>query len=100
MQAQNLIRRIHHPALQLNLDFGTMIENGEDVQMIEKLVDIIHHVHISEPRLYAPLCRPEHKMLFDLLSSCGYKRFVSLEMKQTNSAHDIITILRYLGEFV
>ena len=49
--AIELINLVKSPGFKLNLDIGTMIANNEDIKIIENNVDLINHVHISEPYL-------------------------------------------------
>lgn len=79
-QALELIKRLDHPALRLNLDFGTVIENSEDLDWIPEDGCYINHVHISEPNLVQIRKRPEHIKLLKLLRDIGYSGFVSIEM--------------------
>ncbi len=65
----------------LNLDFGTIVYNNEPIEALEEYMDVINHVHISEPYL-APLeKRAEHAKLARLLRESGYDGYVSIETK-------------------
>ena len=72
-----------NPPLKINLDFGTIIENNEDVNLIRPYMGLVNHVHISEPFLEPVRPREAHKELRDILRSSGGKQFVSIEMKNT-----------------
>ena len=93
-QALELIKRLDHPALKLNLDFGTVVENGEDLDWIPEDGSLINHVHISEPNLVQIEKRPEHIKLLKLLGSIGYSGFISIEM---GAKGDIFEAADYLG---
>lgn len=64
----------------MNLDFGTMLQNEEDVSELVGKVSLINHIHISEPGLKPIVERPIHRELKDLLEKEGYDRFISIEM--------------------
>ena len=95
-QAVALLRKLRHPFLKLNLDFGTVIENGEALDWIPAEGELIHHVHISEPRLAPIRERKEHGTLLRLLEERGYEGFVSIEMGSREP--QILPAIRYLEE--
>lgn len=77
-----LAREVASPGLRVNLDLGTMVENGESAADLD--LSLVNHVHVSEPHL-APVDRgPErrelHREVADALRAAGYDGFVSLEM--------------------
>ncbi len=78
------LRQLAHPALGMNLDVGTMIENGEDVDAVAANLDLIRHVHISCPGLVPVAPIPLHARLARTLADGGYNGWVSLEMKQAD----------------
>lgn len=78
--AFRLIRQVNSKGFRLNLDAGTMIQNGEDVSELAGNVFLINHVHISEPSLKPIEERHLHKELMRVLSAEGYQGFVSIEM--------------------
>ncbi len=80
-QAAAYLRRLNHPALRMNLDVGTMIENKEDVDVVADNLDLISHVHISRPGLPPVEGLALHRRLAKVLRSGGYEGWVSIEMK-------------------
>lgn len=80
------LRTVGHPALRMNLDVGTMIENAEDVDVVADNLALIHHVHISRPGLAPVQPLALHRRLADVLRSGGYTGWVSLEMKDAGPA--------------
>ena len=95
-EAIKLLQKLGHPALKLNLDFGTVIENGESLGWFSQHGELINHVHISEPRLAPIRDREAHRDLLRLLGEIGYKGFVSIEMGYQEL--QILPAIRYLGE--
>jgi sugar phosphate isomerase/epimerase len=82
-----LVKKIDSSALKLNLDFGTMLINQENVEEVADWIPYISHVHISEP-LLAPISpRPEHARLAEILKANAYRGWVSLEMKTSGLDH-------------
>lgn len=78
--ALELIEQVDSPGFRLNLDVGTMIQNRESVSELEGKVNLINHVHISEPNLKPIKERVLHRELKDILLNDGYEGFVSIEM--------------------
>ena len=80
------LRKLDHPALRLNVDVGTMIENEEDVAVIADNMDLVSHVHISRPGLppIEPLAL--HRRLARVLKNADYQGWVSVEMKEAGLA--------------
>ncbi len=78
--AFKLIEEVNSPGFLLNLDVGTMIENGESTEILVGKGELIHHVHISEPGLIPIKRRKLHEELMELLKKENYGGFVSIEM--------------------
>ncbi len=78
-EALRLIREVNSEGFRLNLDTGTMTENGEDVSVLEGSEKWIHHVHLSEPGLVPLRKRALHRELAAFLRSFSYDGFVSIE---------------------
>lgn len=83
---------------KLNLDVGTMIENGESLQCLDGKEDLIHHVHISEPGLNRILNRHVHKELGEFLRVCGYQGYISIEMGKQESIDSVAGVMKYVRE--
>lgn len=97
MAAFRLIERVHSDGFKLNLDVGTMIQNGESVDELSGKVQTINHVHISEPGLKPLQKRLLHHALKEVLVGEGYGGFVSIEIGRTGSIKDIEGALAYVG---
>ncbi|MDO4566537.1 MAG: sugar phosphate isomerase/epimerase [Oscillospiraceae bacterium] len=81
----------------VNLDFGTIIENGEDIETLRNETELFSHVHISEPSL-APIERRDgHRALAALLKETGYSSFVSIEMRE-RPLSEALAAADYLAE--
>lgn len=97
-EAIALIRRVKSEGFRLNVDFGTIIQNNESLEILENNLDLINHVHISEPGLKLIQKREEHKQLARILKDAKYKGFVSIEMGMQESLRDIEEAIRYIKE--
>lgn len=98
--AYQLVRAVNHPGFLINLDVGTMIQNGEEIQSIalEKMLPDINHIHISEPGL-APIQRRKlHEEIRDVLRDGAYEGFVSLEMGRQEDTAILKECMDYMIE--
>lgn len=92
------VREIGSPGLRMNFDFGTFLHNGEELSVVEENLDIINHVHISEPNLAVIAKSPLHMDLARVLRENGYGGFVSLEMRKPDCSDDLSATLAYMKE--
>ena len=97
-EALELIREVGSEGFRLNLDIGTMIENGESVSVIRGTERLIHHVHLSEPGLGAIQKRPLHRELAECLRAAGYAGFVSLETGRCGDSEALKRMIGILAE--
>jgi len=97
-QALDLLQKIDHPSLMLNLDFGTIVENGEDLSILKEQIGRISHVHISEPFLKPLRPRVEHEWLRNILEENRYDQFISLEMGRPGDPEELDASIRYVKE--
>lgn len=81
-EAVDFVKTVGHESLKINLDIGSSILNEEDIEkIINKNIDYVGHIHISEPYLKAiNLNRPLHKSIAKTLNDNKYNGFVSIEM--------------------
>lgn len=91
------VRHLGCPGLAVNLDVGAMLTNGERLADIVKDLDLVSHIHISEPGLAPIEKRSIHNELALLLKGLGYQGFVSIEMKTTD-ADTMEKALEYVAE--
>lgn len=97
-EALELIESVASEGFKLNLDVGTMIENGESADLLRGKGKWIRHVHISEPHLAPIQCRPLHDSLAALLREEGYSGYVSIEMGKQEDESTIEKALLYVKE--
>lgn len=98
VEAIELIKRVNSPGFLLNLDFGTIIQNRESLKSLTGNETLIHHVHISEPKLCPIQKRYAHLELAALLRKMNYSGFVSIEMGKTEGLAPVIEVMQYVKE--
>jgi len=96
--AFELAKRVESNGFKVNVDFGTIIENREDLKVIADHLSLVNHVHISEPFLAPIEQRSQHKELCALLNEKGYNRFVSIEMKNPGDVRIVEDVMAYVRE--
>ena len=91
-------RAVSNPGLMVNVDLGTVIENGESLAVVSENLSLVNHVHISEPYLAPIKKRPLHAALRRVLEEGGYNKFVSIEMKNAGDAAFVKQACSYVRE--
>lgn len=89
---------VNSTGIGVNVDFGTIIENNESLDIIERNLQFVNHIHISEPNLVKIEKRPLHRELAAILNEGNYKKFVSIEMKQYEDISVIKETIDYITE--
>lgn len=97
-EAVELIEKVNSKGFMLNVDFGTILENEENVSNIKNYVQFINHVHISEPNLTLIQHRKSHAELAMILKKNDYHGFVSIEMGKTVGFSQILDVMDYVKE--
>ena len=95
-EAIEFINRVGSKGFKLNLDFGTIVYNGESIENLASYVPLISHVHISEPNLNLIEYRDEHKVLTRMLRDAGYDKYISIEMEKREDVEDVYKTMDYL----
>lgn len=96
-QAFGMAQKVASPGFKVNLDLGTMLENGEDAKDLCGHVGQINHVHVSEPMLKTVKKHHLHKELAAVLQKENYKGCVSVEMK-AQPLDVLAEVAAYVGE--
>ena len=97
-QAIDLVKNVASKGFLVNLDFGTMIANEEDVAILEENLPVIHHIHISEPGLKPIEKRETHKELANLLRAKKYEGYVSIEVGKQEELKALEEMMKYVAE--
>lgn len=96
--ALELIKEVDSKGFLLNLDVGTMVENGEDMAELEGQISFINHIHISEPGLKPIEKRELHLWLARFLKEENYQKFVSIEMGKQEDVSYLREVMAYVKE--
>lgn len=99
-EAIELVKSINSIGLKVNLDLGTVIQNKECLNDILSNIDLINHVHISEPYLDLIPSRVEHKMLISKLINLSYDGYISIEMKKQEDINNVYKAIDYLQKII
>lgn len=95
-EAVQLIKEVGSEGFKLNLDFGTIIYNKEDTEILGSYIEFINHVHISEPNLEPIQERAEHQTLLEILHQNKFKGYVSIEMGKQDDIGVLLRTIDYL----
>ena len=94
--AFDFVRKIGNDGFKVNVDFGTIVQNDEDINYVAKHVSLINHVHISEPYLNKIQKREKHAVLAEILKGGKYDGYVSIEMKNLGDLQIIKDTMDYV----
>jgi sugar phosphate isomerase/epimerase len=94
-QAIDFVKKTNQNGLKINLDLGTIIHNNEDLDVVFNNINLINHIHISEPYLETIQERPIHKELAKILKAANYQHYVSIEMKNLNDIKNLKEVINY-----
>lgn len=95
-EAFEFCKEINSKGIKVNVDFGTIIQNNENLDEIANNINLINHIHISEPNLAKIKSRKEHLELYKILKESEYDKYISIEMKKTENIKDIIETIEYV----
>lgn len=93
----DICRKVGSVGVGVNFDFGTLIQNEETIDICIDNINIINHIHISEPYLELIKARDVHKEFISILKSKGYNKYISIEMKEQD-LKNVIKSIDYLRE--
>lgn len=97
-QAFGLVKDVNIKGFRVNIDCGTMIHNNEGTEVLSDNMELINHIHISEPYLIPVKNRQIHRELSDLLKRKSYDKYVSLEMKNIDDIENLKLCIKYIKE--
>lgn len=95
-EAIKLVKDIDNEGIKINLDLGTIIQNNEDISILKNNINLINHIHISEPNLEYIKERNLHENLIKLLRELNYNKYISIEMKNQNNIEKVKEIINYV----
>lgn len=82
-----IVRDVDHPAIRMQLDVGALTINGESAsEVLENNVDLIAHIHASEPNLKVlGECGTNHALVAAAIREHCPDRIVTVEMREDAS---------------
>jgi sugar phosphate isomerase/epimerase len=95
-ETAEVVRRVDHPAIRMQLDLGACTMNGEDVgEVVPASAEIVGHVHVSEPRL-APVGdgTADHERAARVLEEHLPGHVACIEMLMTESEPAVASVER------
>jgi len=95
-EAFHICRKLNNPGLKVNMDIGACIYNDESLNIFGENMDLINHIHISEPGLTPIKEKPLHKELIKELKRLNYDKFLSVEMANPKNIGLVKEILMYI----
>lgn len=87
-------RKVNCGGFKINYDLGTAIYNNENFDIIGSNIELINHIHISEPLLAQIKKRDLHKQLKTL----DYNGYFSIEMKNQGTLETVKDAVLYLKD--
>ena len=91
-EAFEFVKTLNIAGLRVNIDFGTIINNSEEFSNIADNIELVNHIHISEPNLTPITERGVHSEMRNLI----YSRFLSIEMAAADNIETVKQIMRYV----
>ncbi|BBK78201.1 sugar phosphate isomerase/epimerase family protein [Clostridium butyricum] len=98
IEAFEFVKKVNSKGLKVNVDLGTIIYNKEDLNVISDNINLVNHVHISEPNLALIQKRDLHIKLASILKEKEYNNYVSIEMGKCDSLHEVKESIKYINE--
>lgn len=96
VEAIDFVKEIKSKGLKVNVDLGTIIYNNETLDAIANNIELINHIHISEPFLEPIAERAIHTELYLLLMEYKFRNFVSIEMKNAEDIQGVKNSIHYV----
>lgn len=97
-QAFEFVKKVNSKGIMVNVDLGTVIKNNESLDSIYENVELVNHIHISEPFLDRIKQREYHKNLSEFLKCVSYRKFISVEMKNLNNINIVKEVIEYIKD--
>ena len=96
--AFDICKELDNSGIKVNMDLGTVIYNGENIEFLKDNINLINHIHISEPYLAPIQKRTMHRELIEALKNLQYDKYVSIEMGNPNDIELVKKTILYMEE--
>lgn len=93
-EAFDYCKNLGNKNLRVNVDLGTVIYNNESLDVVKENIDLVNHIHISEPYLAKIEMHKLHKQLKEL----NYDNYFSIEMGLCKDISDVYEVIDYIAE--
>lgn len=97
-EAFAIVKEVNLPGFKVNVDFGTIIENRETIDMVADNMECVNHIHISEPYLNPIQNRELHRTFASMLKNNGYGGYISIEMKNAGDISTVKKAIQYVKD--
>jgi len=97
-EAVEICRALNNSGIRINADMGTLIYNNESLEILTDNINLINHIHISEPRLIPIENRTLHSELKTELQNLNYDKYISIEMANPGNIDLVKTVIAYIKE--
>lgn len=87
-------RQVNCDGFMINYDLGTALFNEESLDILSANIDLVNHIHISEPQL-APV---EKRGIHSILRTLAYDGYFSIEMKNPGSIKTVKDTVQYVRD--
>jgi sugar phosphate isomerase/epimerase len=94
IEAFQFCRQVDHVGIRVNVDLGTMINYNESLELITQNLELVNHIHISEPQLAVIEKREVHSELLKI----DFPNWRSIEMKNAGDLKMVKSVIRYIEE--
>lgn len=98
IEAFEFVKKVNSVGFKVNVDVGTIIYNKEELNVISNNIDLVNHVHISEPNLALIEKRDLHIKLAHILKKENYNNFISIEMGKRDNLQEVKESIKYIKE--
>ena len=103
-QTYDFVKKVRSKHIKIILDTGEILmnsENNEIDSIIKKRIDLINHVHISEPYLKLIKNKNFVKKLIFTLNKYNYQKWVSIEMRshKKNNYNNIFKVIKLVNSY-
>lgn len=90
------VQEVACPGIMVNIDLGTILQNGEELEYLPSICQFINHIHISEPYLNLIEQRELHHRLFEIVTEINYNKYVSIEMGNHGDIDKVKSTISYI----
>lgn len=97
-EAIEFCKLVCNKGIKVNFDFGSVLENNENFCFGKSEMQLINHIHISEPYLKVIKKRELHKELKKILLKNDYNGFISIEMNSDLDLRKLKETMKYVKE--